>query len=218
MYPDSKNEPLKPGDRLYILMKGKSAATTNVVSIIDEYTCLIEEALMRGKRMPMNPGDDLDVFFYREDGIYSFRGIVNEAVSRYGVRLYKISVSGETFQKQRRAFHRLQRNLPVSITLNVDKNQVIRRIDIQARTLDISAGGSRIELPDPIGKDTSISCRITLTDNRDLNLSSVVVRVIEGDQPGDLPQIGVKFKDMDERSRQELVKFISEEQHRQTGS
>ena len=213
---DIGDDVLNAGDHVYCLINGKLSFSTIVSEILPDGSLYAERPIVRGKLLPCESGDSVDVFFYRDQGIYTFSATLTRCFVQYQVPMMHFRVTSGMVHRQRRRYNRLAKNLPVSVRINVDENNQVHSIDVQAETLDISAGGSRIRLPAPVSCDTPMQCRIRLTDTKQITLDSVVVHVIGQEDAEDQSfQVGVRFENMNDRTKRSLAGYIFEEQRRQ---
>ena len=207
---------LNAGDHIYGLVNGKLSFSTIVSEILPDNSLYVERPSVRGKLLSCEPGDTVDVFFYREQGIYSFTTSLERSFTQYLVPMLHIRVTSGMVRRQRRRYNRLAKNLPVHIRLNVDEDNRVQSIDIEAETLDISAGGSRIRLPAPVARNTPMQCRLCLTDTQQITLDSVVVHATGREEAADEPfQVGVRFENMSEKAKRNLAGYIFKEQRKQ---
>jgi c-di-GMP-binding flagellar brake protein YcgR len=86
---------------------------------------------------------------------------------------------------------------------------------IKARTINISGGGCKIAIKQPVDNNAKLECRISIGPNLDLQLDGQVVWVEKNTGEDRTNIIGVQFADADSAVQKQLVSFVTNEQRRQ---
>lgn len=112
---------------------------------------------------------------------------------------------------QQRAFVRIDLSLPVHIKQIVD-DQVVEEPIIDAVTKDISGGGVQIATTNQWQTGTKLMVTIDYPDIGSLTLKSEVVRVQQPQPDRVLFWIGIKFLEICEKDRSNIIKLIFKKQ------
>lgn len=112
---------------------------------------------------------------------------------------------------QQRAFVRIDTALPVQIAEIVD-GQVIEGKIINAVTKDISGGGVQIAISHRWRIGTNLLVTVNYPDIGSLTLKSQVVRVQQPQTDRAIFWVGIKFLEINEKDRGNIIKFIFKKQ------
>jgi len=108
---------------------------------------------------------------------------------------------------QRRDAVRVDVAVPVEMVAHVEG----RRLRFHCRTSDLSVGGARLILPEPLPEETPVFLKVRQADRLEFACNGVVVRC--GEIPGvpegeDAVWAGVRFVDLSEGDRREVTRYL----------
>jgi len=159
----------------------------------------------KGKMMPISVGKYIQVYYAVESkGVFCFRAVVTGRAKDPVLHL-KIRQVGEMQKIQRRNFFRLDILLPVEV-FDSEKNL----ISVGA-TKDISGGGARFTLPQRLEKGEEIYMNVTIEGCKYL-IKGSVLRSIGIYENATEYEIAVKFTQMNEDDRNEIIKYLFKHQ------
>lgn len=160
--------------------------------------------------MPMKGGrtffiavdENINIYFSRKGSFYCIEGKVLE--KRYRpIPVIKILPLSSPYKKQKRSFFRLKISLPIHVKMDDAEGSFIRY------TRDISAGGIKFSHSDLIEVGTNLE--ITIPDVLGNKTAiKAIVRRAEYDSTREINKydIAIEFLDIDDRTRDIIVKFI----------
>ncbi len=204
--------PVTIGEKLLITKNKKSKKQYSMVSQVlggcHGGILTIAMPMLRGKLVPLWPGGVIDILFYKENGIYEFKGRV---ISRSGGRIpsLKVRVIPPLKKSQRRDYYRLSTILPV--LLHVDCSTENGKKTIKCCTLDLSAGGMRLASDKDLEKGCIVFCSLVLEGK----LFSIKAKVVRSNAVYNKEynyEIGIQFLGLNEKMRSEIIGYIFKEQ------
>lgn len=188
---------------------------SNIQDVTDNYIG-ISIPVNRGKYLPLGRKEEINVLYYYENDIYSFRSIVlGRKIDKILIIMIKRPESKNIKKVQRRNFVRVpfminvlcaQTNSGKSI-YNISNNQ----IDFfEAYSLDISGGGIRLALDKSLEEKIDYNDVLMLTiplESGNLTVKAKVVR-IEKDPKNPKIICGTNFVELDKFTREAIVKLV----------
>ncbi len=162
----------------------------------------------RGFFLPPWPGRKLSVRVAADNCAFLFNTILLRTVED-PIPLWIISPPADLKKIQMRAHVRLHDVLDVKLELLEDTgdNTILTTL-----TKDISAGGIRVALSKPLTAGTKVKITLPLPGVCTLETMGEVIRDIPPEEPGDRHAAAIEFKDIKERERGEIVKYIFKKQ------
>ena len=131
-----------------------------------------------------------------------------------GLNLVKVSRISPVNRLQRRNYYRLKITLPIYVRILTNDPDKEPDSWLEAYTLNLSGGGAKISVNRSIDKGTLIECLLRIKD-QDLILRGEVLRCqLAQDDVISRYEIGIFFKDITEYQRDEIIKFIFEQQRK----
>jgi c-di-GMP-binding flagellar brake protein YcgR len=169
-------------------------------------------------RMPLRELQALLISFSREQRIYEFEASVLDVINE-PVPLVAIRATGALRSVQRRDDYRVRIGVPVELAPRVvglagfkESRERIHRI--LGQTVNLSAGGFSIHLPNPIPIGTIFEIRMTLPGEprQPVQITGRVVHctpmVVAPDAEPVAYDLGFIFSRISETARQRVVKFV----------
>ncbi len=184
-------------------------------------SALITAPISAGRLVPLEKGAVYNICFLNKEGkllnLYKFRAVVRERLVIDNMHLLLIEKLGEIARIQRRNFFRLDCYVDV-------RYRVIKSIsdddncDIPFRktiTSDLSGGGIRLLLDEKIDPGTYLECELFTETDRKIRFFGKVVRFEHIGSGGKYRYAaGVAYVDIDEKEREDVIKYIFEEQRK----
>lgn len=167
-----------------------------------------------GQYLPLRKGEKIEVIYYYANNIYKFHTVVvDRKVDR--IPLLQIGSPKEVFKIQRRKFVRV----PIICSVNYEK--VVKgtyaseeKVDddsspiFKATMIDLSGGGMKIRLKEDIKTGDELLMHISM-GKETLTVKGEVTRSEKG-YDSKLNTCGINFLDLNERTREKLIKFVFE--------
>lgn len=175
---------------------------------IGETAMTIAAPYRRGAFLPPWPGRKLSIRVAADSCAFLFSAILLRTVED-PIPLWIISPPADLKKIQMRSYVRIHDVLDVKLELVEEEgdNRVIATL-----TKDISAGGLRVALSKPLPAGTKVKITLPLPGVCTLETMGEVIRDIPPEEPGDRHAAAIEFKDIKERERGEIVKYIFKKQ------
>jgi c-di-GMP-binding flagellar brake protein YcgR len=205
---------LQIGDRVTVLYHDRSYSSV-VQDMPSPDTLVIAQPTNRGVYLNLQENEEGEIFFKQKDGILTFLFVQEERFVMQGVPMLRLRAVSEVRRSQRRSYYRLDKSLPVQLSFKKQNDPDTEEITIKARTINISGGGCRIAIKQPVDHDAKLECKITLSQDMELVVDGQVVWVekLTGSERTNI--IGVQFVDEDLGTQKKLVSFVTNEQRKQ---
>jgi c-di-GMP-binding flagellar brake protein YcgR len=169
---------------------------------IDDGHIAISIPIKDGQYIPLRVGEQVEVIYYYTKNIYKFyTHVVNRKIDRIPIII--LEYPKEIFKVQRRRFVRV----PIVCSIEYSKfgnnsgNKTLKAIMV-----DLSGGGMRIKLSEEVNLGDKLNVYMPLGEGQ-LNVKGEVVR-LEKEEDSKRNICGISFIDLDERTREKLIKFI----------
>jgi c-di-GMP-binding flagellar brake protein YcgR len=205
---------LQIGDRVTVLYRERGYSSV-VQDVPAPDALVIAQPTNRGVYLNLDENEEGKIFFKKENGILSFLVVQEERFVAGDVPMLRLRAVSGVVRSQRRSWYRLEKSLPVQLSVKEDKDPDCPGITIKARTINISCGGCRIAIKQPLDNDTKLECKITLSPDMDLVLDGQVVWVERHSGGERINVIGVQFLDEDAATQKKLVSYVTKEQRKQ---
>ncbi len=204
------------GDKLqlYDLSRSKGKTTiSQMLDIIDDKTYIISGPLENKNLVPLYKNNILEVAYFKKDrGKFFFQATISEVKNK---GFYKVKIKRTTRIKkvQQRNYFRLSCNITVTKDHVLKESSEERAIKEECVTENISGGGIGILCNYSHAIGDLVNVRID-SDGIVLNTSGEVVRILKSNNHEYKYSIGVKFLEMDDSAREEIIKFIFRQQRK----
>lgn len=184
-------------------------------------TALIAAPISEGRLVPLEKGSTYNICFLNKEGkllnLYKFRAVVRERMVIDNLHLLLIEKRGEIVKIQRRSFFRLDCYVDVRYRVvrsfgdGDDSDSPFRK----TITSDLSGGGIRLLLDERLEPGTYLECELLTEGDRKIRFYGKVVRFEYTGTGGKYRYAaGVAYVDIDEREREEVIKYIFKEQRK----
>jgi c-di-GMP-binding flagellar brake protein YcgR len=194
---------------LEISLPGHESArlVKSLVMEMDDKGYYLAVPMIDGKKYRMDPGEQMNVMFFRDSGQYSFRAehVQTQMTGMAPVcRVVRVSA----FKKlQRRSSFRLSCMLKAvikSVISGISSRAVIQ--DVEAIVCDISGTGVKAFAHKSFQPGESIECTLYLNPDT-ITLSAKILRCIK--QPdGRNHELGIHFENITENEQDRIMAFI----------
>lgn len=203
---------LTVAQKLYVARAGEEEWYVSSLQDMNDSGLYIAMPYLRGSALVLSPGEEVQVRFTHESGVYMFTSRVL-ARKQETVPLYRIGYPTEVKRIQQRRFVRLPIMLDV-IYAPVPEKPAQQPVWVKGRTADLSGGGLRLRVRELLPVGTLLTLKFYLPWEKkpvELTLEGRVVRteVTEGREPGEkLYFLGIEFVNITRRDQDEIVRFI----------
>ncbi|RQD67775.1 MAG: hypothetical protein D5S00_09735 [Tindallia sp. MSAO_Bac2] len=203
------NHLLSAGDKVDIEIENKnnpvdSKVLYSQVLELAEDSFYISVPMTKGFEYPLRTNQKLNIIFFNDKGVYTFRGECRGKVKIENLDAYEIVRLSEPKKKQRREFFRLKYMIKVSLK-SLEKDTIAN-----ALTLDLSGGGLKVLTDRSFYVGEKIEATLFLEEG-DVTVASVVVRAHKRSEDKRF-ELGIKFHDIGEQNRNKIVAFIFQKQ------
>ena len=205
---------LQIGDRVTVLYHERGYSSV-VQDMPAPDTIIIAQPTSMGVYLNLAVSDKGEIFFKRKNGILTFLVVQEERFVSGDVPMLRMRAVSEVRRSQRRSWYRLEKSLPVQLSVKEENDAYSEGITIKARTINISGGGCRIAIKQPMDNDARLECRISFSPDMDLVMDGQVVWVEKQTGNEKTNVIGVQFMDEDAATQNKLVSYVTNEQRRQ---
>ncbi|HEY8349316.1 MAG TPA: PilZ domain-containing protein [Clostridia bacterium] len=184
-------------------------------------TALITAPIFEGRIVPLDRDSVYNVCFLKKEGkllnLYKFSAVIRERLVVDNIHLLLIEKQGEITRIQRRSFFRLDCYVDVRYRV-VSSFYSGSNSDIPFRktiTSDLSGGGIRLLLDEKLGPGTYLECELFSETDRKIRFYGKVVRFENVESQGKYRYAaGVAYVDIDEKDREEVIRYIFSEQRK----
>lgn len=203
----------KINQRVAVIVSGKDGLAGQYHSRIEDITAnnmSIAMPMSKGQPIMMQRGE---VFFGRTVANGMAFEFTSSLLSRelHPLPIWVIATPYNIKKIQQRAFVRADVALPVQI-MNMAGDQVVEAPVIYAVTKDISGGGAQIATSHQWALGTNLMITIAYPEIGPLTFKSEVVRVQQPQSDRVLFWVGIKFLEINEKDRGNIIKFIFKKQ------
>lgn len=190
---------------------------------LDEKTAIVAAPIYEGNIYPMRIGWHMNVYFRIKNVLCTFKAVVLKRETIDNIAYLRIGLTSEIEEIQRRNYFRFECSVPVKYRVLESENIPDEESDEEkekqmkpAITADLSGGGVCIRLNEKIEVNKEIEGELDFGEgNRKINFTAKVVRCTK--LTGNLKyeyEIGTLFKQLENRDREYIIRFIFKEQRR----
>lgn len=187
---------------------------------VEQYPSRIEEiadakmliAMPMSKGFPVmwENGREFYAKVFDDSGIYGFYSLLlNKRISP--LPIWIVSMPAALKKMQQRSFVRLDISLPVRLEYSESDNPE-QTISLEAATKDVGGGGVQIIAAQPFAVGTRFQVSIRLTAADEIQAQGEVVRCYKPQSDRMLYWLAVKFIEINENSRDKMIRFIFRKQ------
>lgn len=200
------------------LIEGEAFITVKarVLDFDGDDIVIFEQPSFKGLPVPFIEGDWLRIFFSLNEKHYAMEVTFLEFARLDSMRGIKLKLNTKVEEIQRRNYYRLKSSVDVKIAL-ISRDGFVsggRVLYSESTAYDISGGGMRLIVNDTYQKGDRVECVVGVAENEIKVQGDIVWRNMPESIPANKCEVGVKFDFVTETSREEVIKFIFEEQRR----
>lgn len=188
--------------------KGRYSA---YMEAVESTTIKIAHPMFGSGLVPLFPGDDVVVEYLQEGERLAFDAkVVGRDLQPVALLILTRPDPRAIYRQQLRDFVRLEVNLPVEYVPSEKAPGEEPKPLSEGRTVNLSGGGAQIVLPEqfPVGAKLDLVLHLP---KRVIFAEAEVVRIVAHDNPEEYCH-GVRFTAIEEREREQIVKYIFSEQ------
>lgn len=204
----------KIGDRIEITREGLKESKIYPSQILDSPKTnifIISGPIYKNNIIPLHKGETIDIAYLVENrGMYVFKAKIIE--KKYDP-IYKLKVEkiSQTKKYQKREYYRFEASIPVVKKHTIDTGQGEKVIVEKCKTKNISGGGLNLLSNFKHGKGDMVTCSFNI-NHRTIEAEAKILRIEPVDTYDYKYSLGIHFLDIKERDRDEIIKFIFEQE------
>lgn len=201
---------LKTGDRIRIA-DGVREYFSSVDDVMDESNFSILQPCEHGRMVEMEPGKGYRIICVKSGGIHRFDAMALTTVSSGSVKVVNLRYTGNYIRLQRRNAFRCPMLIRADVRKKTESGTAGRDWE-SYHTLDISEIGMRIRLPSRYQQGDLIETVLYINQygiELELPLSGMIVRTGAVFNRRDEVMCGVKFSNIDVKTRDVLLKLVT---------
>lgn len=184
---------------------------SQILDKIDDDRLVIAGPIKKSNLILIHTGDLIDIYITSKNiGIYSFTAKVlsREYSPVYTIMIERIS---EVKRTQKRKYFRLPLEIEVEKEHGVVKNYKFKSHKEKCKAKDLSGGGMKIFCNHRPNINDEVFCNFKIND-LPIKTKAIVRRVEKLDAFNYKYAIGVSFEDIDESDKDEIIKYLFEQQ------
>ena len=202
---------LAVGDRVTVTYERRNYESV-VQDIPAADTVTISHPSNKGVYLNITDGQSADVSFIKDNAIMTFQAVQGLRRVKDGIPMLTLKAVTPVTRKQRRSYYRLDKMLPVQ--LSVKENEEEKPVVIKGQAVNISGAGVKLAIRQPLDTDKKVECKITLSPDIEVVLDGEVVWSEKASHFGSSNHVGIKFTIEDDSTQRTLVRYITIEQRK----
>ena len=236
---------ITPGDRVEVKALNPNTVLTHLESSADEYFDItktyrtrvydllsedvisIEMPTEKTKLVLLPVGEDFDLCFYTERGLYQCYARVRDRYKTSNVYILEMELTTNLRKFQRREYYRFNCVLDMKArSLSADEERQVAEHEVEfietdmllddGVIVDISGGGARFVSNVQYEVGSLILFKFSLEIDENTRQYSLTGRVVSSDKPAgrDVFENRIKFVGIKSRDRESIIKYIFEEERK----
>lgn len=184
---------------------------TSIVQDIGDDEIVISAPVENGKIIPLELGTSYMLAIYTKGGLYKCRGKVSHRGKKNQLHLIKLTILSDMKKSQRREFYRLDCIMPINFAMK-DSNDWYHGL-----VVDISGGGLRFTSKENLRTKPELICKFEVNIQNEVRTLEILGQVIDSrivDFDTMKYETRVKFDDIPNEDRENIIKYIFEEQRK----
>lgn len=187
---------------------GKREFYFSRIEDMSEKALFITSPFRKGFYLPPRQGRKLVVRLSADTCSYLFEAVLL-AYHSSPLPLWEISLPSTIKRVQLREFVRLDIALEIKLEFTNASGSEQSMVTLSK---NISAGGMQVVLPEPLPVKTKFTVTFSLSPQEQFQLQGEIIRIIPPEQDGGKTCAAIKFNKIEEKTRQQIIKFIFQEQ------
>jgi c-di-GMP-binding flagellar brake protein YcgR len=180
--------------------------SSRIVDLKEGHELVVYAPHVEGEEVEMDSDTLLLLEVQQPQGIFRYAVRVRRRVAHDPPRLV-LTWPERVERIQRREAVRVEVEVPVELLAHVEG----QRIRMHCRTSDLSAGGLRLVVPEPLPEGTRVLLKLRVAGKLEMACSGTVLRggeIPDRSAAEDAVWLGVQFVDLSEATRKELSRFV----------
>jgi c-di-GMP-binding flagellar brake protein YcgR len=180
-------------------------------------TLYIAAPIHEGLVYPIRVDTLMNLYFYCENELFTCSSVVISRYIKDNLPMLNIRATSSLEKIQRRQYYRFQHTLTVEYkiveTPSSETNEPIPFY--KGITRDIGGGGVSILVMEKAELENLVECRLNISEEKQVSFFGNVVRVtkLKNEEKYNY-NIGVSFSKIENRDREEIIKFIFQQQRK----
>ncbi len=214
---------IMPGTKLEIEMTDHLGKSTGPVLVSElewienDGTLYIAAPIHEGIVYPIRVDTLMNLYFYCDNELFTCSAVVISRYIKDNLPMLNIRTTSSLEKIQRRQYFRFEHTLPVEYkiveTLNSETNEPIPFN--KSITKDIGGGGVSILIMENAELKNLVECRLSISEEKQVTFFGNVVRVTKLNIEEKYNyNIGISFSKIENRDREEIIKFIFQQQRK----
>ncbi len=189
---------------------GKRELYFSRIEDVSEESLFITPPFRKGFYLPPRHGRKIVARLPADTCSYHFEAVLLvHHSSSSSLPLWEISLPNTIKRVQMREFVRLCIAVEIKMEL---ADAAGSEQSIVAVSKNISAGGVQVILAKPLPVKTKLNMTFSFWPEEQFQAEGEIVRIIPPEQEGDKCSAGIRFSKIDEKTRQQIIKFVFQEQ------
>ncbi|SHJ06102.1 flagellar brake protein [Lutispora thermophila] len=215
---ESLSKLFKVGDKVNVKVMDKSDSDTyasQVTEVLENGLIEISFPMHKSKTIYFINGEKLILIIGKKEAIYEFQAMVIE--KKYeNIPIMRLKVISEPVRIQRRDYYRLKITKPIKIrVINITNDSEDKFIEYKnGFLLDISEGGMMVCTKEKFEDGDFLEIIMDLEDGKVIRIKGKIVRRMYNPEKSGLYEYGIEFFDVSKKDRNQLAKFIYNEQRK----
>jgi c-di-GMP-binding flagellar brake protein YcgR len=203
---------LTVGDRVTVSYQGRNYESV-VQDIPAADTLVIAHPSYQSVFLTISDNDIAEVAFAKDNGILTFNAVQGSRRVVDNIPLLTLKAVSEITRKQRRNYFRLDKSLPVQVTVKKSEDDDKPTV-LKGHSVNISGNGCKLAIRQPLDQDKQVECKIMLSQDIEVVVDGQVVWSDKATLDRRNNHIGVHFTIEDEVTQRTLVRYITIEQRK----
>lgn len=209
------------GDKVAI-MYNKQEYVSKILRIGGEEELVIYIPVNNGVNLRMIDDKDYCIVFYHKEGLYKAKVVLSDVYTEDGIDVYELELTSEIERYQRREYYRIDYFCDIEyriLEISDDNGNMIRYQGewTKAKLSNISGGGMKFTSEEGIDTAKRVFLKFALGEGTNRNLYNCLANVVlvsKKDISKKLYEYRVSFSDIEESARENIIKFVFEEERR----
>lgn len=202
------------GDKIQIEVPNREQQyTSQIVDMYKDGTLDILAPIYKNRVVYLVDNMTVNIILPKGEAIYQIRARVLKKINDK-ISIVRLEIVSDIIKIQRRDYFRLRvvKSIKVRKVEDIKENKF--GDTIKASMLDISGGGMQFSASKELDEGDMLEISFDLTAAKEMTLFGIVRRKIYTNNPKAAFNYGVKFEKISEFERNEITKFIFEEQRK----
>ncbi len=203
---------LKVNQRVEMTVPGAQEKYFSRVEDVKDEGIIVAAPVKQGQVVPMAVNTQLYVTILGENDMYNFQTQVLARGQLGTLPVITLMKPDSTKKVQRRNFFRISADLPCSFRILPEVTAMSMDPYIEAKSKDISGGGTLVVTEYPVAREMILELSITLPQNQVVPAVAKVVFVKEGKGGDKKRELATVFLVIEEPDREKIVRYVFKRQ------